>query len=170
MSIIGPFRGKYFFLSNFYPAAVYYEQITYPTAEHAFAAAKALDMGLRSQIASLPKPGQAARAGRKLPLRPGWDQGVKDQVMLEILRIKFSDPALKKLLLSTSDADLVEYNTWHDTYWGVCTCNIHNGFGKNQLGVLLGKTRQRFIDQSATKLPPKASSAEQRSVPGFEIN
>src|SRR6185369_8674281 len=37
------FQGDNRFLSNFFPAEVIYEGITYPTAEHAYQAAKTLD-------------------------------------------------------------------------------------------------------------------------------
>ena len=56
--------------------------------------------------------------------------------MLDILRIKFADPGLAKLLAETGEQELVEYNPWHDTYWGVC-----DGVGQNKLGKLLMKVR-----------------------------
>ena len=45
---------------------------------------------------------------------------------------KFRNPHLKELLLATGTAELIEGNTWNDTYWGVC-----NGKGKNMLGKTL---------------------------------
>ena len=35
--------------------------------------------------------------------------------------------------------ELIEGNTWNDTYWGVC-----NGVGKNTLGQLLMKIREEI--------------------------
>src|SRR4051812_21328901 len=40
---IAEFQGEYRFLSNFWPATVEFEGIRYPTAEHAYQAAKTLD-------------------------------------------------------------------------------------------------------------------------------
>lgn len=42
-------------------------------------------------------------------------------------------------LAETGDVDLVEGNTWGDTFWGV-----YNGRGENWLGVLLMLTREEL--------------------------
>ncbi len=68
--------------------------------------------------------------------RPNWDT-IKLDVMLYLLRQKFSIPKLKAKLLATGDQELVEGNKWHDTFWGVC-----NGVGSNHLGRLLMQVRQ----------------------------
>ena len=47
---IGEFQGRYRFLSNFWPATVEFEGMTYPTVEHAYQSAKTLDMGERRRI------------------------------------------------------------------------------------------------------------------------
>lgn len=65
-----------------------------------------------------------------------WDD-IKVNSMLEILFLKFNDPYLKHLLLSTGDEHIQEYNTWGDRFWGVC-----NGEGLNFLGVLLMFVRE----------------------------
>ena len=45
---------------------------------------------------------------------------------------------------TTGDAELIEGNTWHDNYWGVCSCSKCNGRGKNRLGKLLMKVREEL--------------------------
>ena len=45
--MIKEFRGKYYFLSNFYEAPITYEGITYQNIEAAFQSAKVLDMSVR---------------------------------------------------------------------------------------------------------------------------
>lgn len=45
--MIKEFRGKYYFLSNFYEAPITYEGITYQNNEAAFQSAKVLDMSVR---------------------------------------------------------------------------------------------------------------------------
>jgi N-glycosidase YbiA len=125
------------FLSNFYFCDVKYEGITYPTSEHAFQAAKTLDVSERKRIAGLGNPGLAKRAGRKLKsIRSNWDS-IRIGVMEDILRIKFSNPELRAKLLSTGEEKLVEGNDWGDRFWGVC-----DGQGENWLGQLLMKIRE----------------------------
>ena len=137
--MIGTFDGEYAFLSNFYPSFITDEDyITYPTVEHYFQAMKTLDTGVRFYIAIQATPGQAKRLGRRLDLRPDWEF-IKDSIMEEALRMKFSNPKLRKALLNTGDEYLEEGNTWGDQYWGVC-----NGVGKNKLGKLLMKIRQEI--------------------------
>lgn len=137
--MIGIFDGKYAFLSNFYPSSVTDEDdITYPTVEHYFQAMKTLDKTQRFNMAIQSTPGKAKRLGRKCNLRPDWES-IKDSIMEDALRKKFSDPILKKALLDTGDEYLEEGNTWGDQYWGVC-----NGTGKNKLGKLLMKLREEF--------------------------
>ena len=60
-----------------------------------------------------------------------------------LLRKKFSDPSLKNLLDNTKGIELVEGNTWKDTFWGV-----YNGNGKNMLGKLLMKIRDTINNQN----------------------
>jgi hypothetical protein len=47
---------------------------------------------------------------------------------------------LGQRLKETGDTVLIEGNTWHDNYWGVCECGRCKG-GVNKLGELLMKVR-----------------------------
>src|SRR5277367_6476360 len=85
---INSFQGDYRFLSNFYPATVEFEGLTYPDVEHAYQSAKTLDMTERRRIASLPTPAEAKKAGEALRYRDDWPQ-IKYQVMLTCVRDKF---------------------------------------------------------------------------------
>jgi ribA/ribD-fused uncharacterized protein len=129
--IITRFAGSWAFLSNFYVCWFEWGGQSWPTAEHAYQASKAIHPEHRDAIRNARTPGEAKRFGRQIPLRAGWDQ-VKHDVMHEILRAKFSDPQLRLWLLATGDALLEEGNTWGDTYWGTV-----NGVGANHLGQLL---------------------------------
>ena len=136
---IAEFRGRYRFLSNFYPAIVNLDSIPYPTVEHAFQAAKTIDVQHRERIRKCNKPGDAKRLGRRVPLRSDWEQ-VKLYVMLNLLRQKFSQTEfLKTQLLATGEAQLIEGNTWNDFFWGECM-----GTGENHLGKLLMRVRQEL--------------------------
>ena len=134
----GPFR----FLSNFFPARITHDGISFPTTEHAFQAAKTLDFHERWEVSLLGTPGKAKRAGRKLVLRPDWD-AVKLSVMTELTILKFTHHAwLRERLIGTHGRELIEGNKWNDTFWGVC-----NGEGQNHLGKILMHVRDLFIDR-----------------------
>ena len=134
------FRGRWYFLSNFYPVRVYFEGRWYQTAEHAYQAAKTTCKTDHDLVAGAATPAIAKRMFRRLrlPQRQNWEE-IKDEVMLEVLRAKFDTPSLAKQLLETGEQELIEYNPWHDTYWGVC-----DGVGENRLGKLLMQVRQEL--------------------------
>lgn len=57
---------------------------------------------------------------------------------MEILvEIKFVHHDLRKQLLATNDAILIEGNRWHDNVWGSCTCRKCGNKGRNLLGKML---------------------------------
>jgi ribA/ribD-fused uncharacterized protein len=133
---IDSFQGEYRYLSNFWPAEVVFEGMTYPTAEHAYQAAKSLDPAERQRIAAAPTPAQAKQAGRALKPRDDWETA-KFQVMEVVVRDKFTRHAdLGRQLLASGDAELIEGNTWGDRVWGV-----YQGEGENRLGKILMKVR-----------------------------
>ena len=142
--MINKFEGQYAFLSNYYNSPIVYESIEYPTVEHAFQAAKTLDMTKRYEISRLETPGAAKRAGRTLNLRKDWED-VKFEVMENCLREKFKDPELLMKLIATKGQFLIEGTTWHDKCWGICTCERCGGNGANNLGKLLMKIRDEYI-------------------------
>lgn len=130
---IAGFFDDYRFLSNFYDAPVPFDGLVYPNAECAFQAQK------EPQYATLfvrQTAWQAKRNGRRARLRPDWDD-VKDDLMYEIVRSKFRHNAdLREKLFATGDRELIEENTWNDTYWGVS-----GGTGENRLGRILMAVR-----------------------------
>jgi predicted NAD-dependent protein-ADP-ribosyltransferase YbiA (DUF1768 family) len=80
--------------------------------------------------------------GKVLPIRPGWEEGIKLDVMRAVLREKFAVGSEEaEMLMETGDALLIEGNTWGDTYWGVC-----KGTGHNYLGKLLMERRDELFD------------------------
>lgn len=118
-------------MSNMYEAHFEWEGIVYTTVEAAYQSAKTLDMDERKKIATM-NPVAARSAGRRLQLRPNWDN-IRVSVMQSILVAKFEqNTILAKRLVDTGDALLEESNNYGDTFWGVC-----NGEGENYLGRLL---------------------------------
>jgi len=137
------FEGDHFFLSNFSPSWIEIQGIRYRTLEHAFAAAKATDRAVRMRIAKLETPGEAKRAGRRVPLRCGWNE-MRVDVMTWLLARKFADGSfLARRLVKTGDAELVEGNDWGDRFWGQV-----GGVGENWLGVLLMRRRAWLMSRT----------------------
>ncbi len=139
MTRIDRFTCDYDFLSNFHPSPIEVDGILYPTVEHAFQAAKTFVPEEKQGIAAAATPGRAKRKGRKVQLRPDWEQ-VKVGIMEELVRLKFATHAdLRERLLATGNAELIEGNNWNDTFWGVC-----RGRGRNELGLILMKLRSEL--------------------------
>ena len=120
--MIGPFRGKYSFLSNFYPvpegAIITYEGLSAPTVEHAYQAEKCADSMDHRRVLAAPTPGAAKKLGNRYKMTDGWES-IKLTVMLGLLRRKFApNTELATQLLATGEEELIEVNTWGDRFWG----------------------------------------------------
>lgn len=128
-----PFWG----LSNFAPPGVEIDSVFWPTVEHFFQAGKfgAAEIRERIRKAASPKDARALGQSRSFPIRPDWEQ-VREAVMLQALRVKFSAPAARELLISTGDRLLVESSPF-DYFWG----SGQDGTGRNRLGHLLMQVR-----------------------------
>jgi len=147
MRIINNFDGDYAFLSNFAHSPITFKGKQWLTVEHIFQAEKTLDEDMGEQIRIAPTSRKAKRIGRMVPLRSDWEQ-IKMEVMLNCIRLKFRQhPKLKKKLLGTGDAVLIEGNTWHDNIWGDCSCpKCWNIEGKNLLGRILMQVREELTE------------------------
>jgi ribA/ribD-fused uncharacterized protein len=166
---IAAFSGKYRFLSNFWQLREGYgvhipqnvphtlnaaeRGLLLPTTEHAFVVSKTLNASERFRAlhscggtcgkAACTTAGQVKREGKTLTLRPDWEQ-ICRTVMKTVVREKFNDPELAKLLLATGSEELIEGNHWHDRRWGRCTCPQHKGEGTNWLGQILMDVREQL--------------------------
>jgi len=165
-TIVPTFRGKYAFLSNFYPIvdrqrvapdiSVAYDGVLHPTSEHAFAAAKTLDLNQRAWVGVAASPGAAKHRGQQVTLRPNWES-VRVHIMWMVCMDKFCRNAeLRKGLLATGTAELVEGNTWGDRYWGRV-----DGIGQNWLGIVLMSVRgylawQKYGCLGLTRIAPQS--------------
>ncbi len=140
--IIDNFRGRYYFLSNFYEIPILYNGLMYQSSEAAFQAQKTLDNNIRKDFTKL-DPRQSKRLGKKVQLRDNWNK-IKTGIMAEIVHAKFTQhPELVEKLLLTENATLIEGNTWHDNYYGSCYCEkCTNKEGRNYLGKILMEERE----------------------------
>ena len=131
---IGPFRGEWRFLSNFWQEP----RRRMLTNEHFYQAAKTYNVRDRALIMRAVTPGEAKRIGSQVTVREDWKE-ICDTVMLEGVRTKFyADDTLADRLLDTGNTELVELNQWGDVYWGV---DQHTGKGLNKFGDILMQVR-----------------------------
>jgi len=125
--------------SNFSRHGFNLDERYWRTSEHYFQANKFIDNKLKEQIRNAPTPMEAAQMGRDRlnPLRSDWED-VKDDIMFKAVLSKFqTNGDIKKILLSTGNAIIVE-DTKSDYYWG---CGS-NRTGKNMLGKILMNVRE----------------------------
>lgn len=153
------------------PLKIGNEIVLCETVENAYQASKFLtnnknNLVYAKLIATAPTPTQAFLYGRqkitkngfpaKMALNPtiqaSLDAGIKPRedwenvkldVMRGCLRQKFTDPELRKILMDTGDAELVEH-TQRDSYWA----DNGDGSGKNWLGKLLMEIRSEIYKET----------------------
>jgi ribA/ribD-fused uncharacterized protein len=131
--------------SNLYRREIDFEGERYQTAEHAYQAGKARKPAVKSWLMAAPSPALLAMAAHGLyywDITPGWSETKFDR-MRRVLRAKFTQHAdLRKLLLSTGKARLIESATVDNPVnrlWGEV-----NGVGKNMLGTMLMELREEL--------------------------
>ena len=144
MAKVNGFFGIFRFLSNFHEepnVTIWLDDLGFRNVEAAFQAAKTLNLEERLEIFAAESPGQAKKLGRSVTLRDDWND-IKIEVMLGLLMQKFGQAPYLEMLLATGDAELIEENTWGDTFWGIC-----NGVGENWLGKLLMAVRNALQER-----------------------
>jgi ribA/ribD-fused uncharacterized protein len=140
---ISSFRGRYLFLSNMYEHPILYNGMTWKSSEHAYQAMKATNKIDMFKIKAARTPKLSKTIGHQCECRPDWND-VKVDIMREVIKAKFSDPALTEQLLSTGDCELIEGNDWWDREWGCIKDEDGDWTGKNWLGVILMEVRDKL--------------------------
>ena len=135
---ITSFQGEHRFLSNFAFVFVSDGRFMYSSTEAGYQAAKTIHPMDKAVFVGM-KPGAAKRFGRKITMRPDWDE-VKLAVMFGACAQKFACADYAAQLRNTGDAELIEGNTWGDRFWGVC-----DGVGENNLGKILMQIRAELV-------------------------
>lgn len=147
--------------SNLYRREFVFEEVVYPTAEHAYQAGKARKPEVKAWLMAAPSPALLAMAAHGLyywDVAPNWSTTKFDR-MKRILRAKFeTHEDLRALLLSTGNRRLVETATVDNAVnrlWGEV-----DGKGKNMLGVLLMEVRDELRSEAkADKTRKRRSSS-----------
>lgn len=155
---IDRFRGEYFFLSNMAPFRnhiVTPEGVSVQTVEQLYQSAKLVRALAREAVQRARNGFAAQQIARRLIaqgeiVRTDWDS-VKVPVMRAAVMAKFTvNPELADQLIATGEEELIEGNTWGDTFWGVSP-PPPVGHGENMLGTILMETRTALqtLDRAA---------------------
>jgi ribA/ribD-fused uncharacterized protein len=170
MTMIREFEGAFRFLSNFWPAEVELDGVTYASVEHAYQAAKVADPAVRAQIGAM-TPGAAKRFVRRFPLPHDWATALVP-LMGRLVRDKFTRHAeLAAQLCATGERPLEEGNRWGDSFWGV---DLRTGQGDNRLGGILMRVRAELASRArgaagahrpAAATPPTSRRPAVRPMP-----
>ena len=158
MSYINSFRGRYVFLSNFYPCEIEHKGIVYPSVEHYYVALKVTGMqfidgvyytapDFRELVAKIKDPADANKVGKVVKVRSDWEEK-KLGFMEWGIREKFKNQKLAQDLLETGELELIEGNNWHDNFWGSCSCPKCGSGGLNYLGKILMRIRTELSQQN----------------------
>lgn len=148
-------RDRYGVFSNFFRRAIRVRNKRWRTSEHFYQAMKFEGTHHERAVMVTKTPGEAAKVGRdrSRPLREDWES-VKEEVMYEALRAKFTQHAdLQKTLLSTGERQLIEH-TSRDSYWG----DGGDGNGKNRLGHLLMRLRTELREEDDASRQAESTS------------
>jgi hypothetical protein len=112
----GHTSGEFKAFSNFYYAEFYLDGVQWACSEQAYMYAKSDDPTYRRKIKKTQNPFEVKALGRKVELRPNWDN-LKYWIMIRVIKAKFSQNAdLKDLLISTGDRSIHE--DCKDPWWG----------------------------------------------------
>lgn len=94
------------------------------------------------------KPAAAKALGRKWTLTNdellAWDRR-KWYMMRHLIAEKIYYEDFCRWLAATGTMKIVEFNWWHDNYWGTCECIKCHRAGNNHLGQILMKERERVM-------------------------
>lgn len=132
-----------------------FDNIIYPSAEHAFQAARTTDSEERKQIL---ETRDAKAAGRTATQRENWDN-IRFAVMQQIVYDKFTRNApLRNKLLYTGNAPII--------------LNDNDNFGnrqgwktnENQLGDIVMYVRERIQKEETSNRTPKQSTNKYQSL------
>lgn len=142
------FREKYDFLSNYFPASLTIQGISFCNAEAAYQASKCANPEDRLQFAQL-AGNDAWKLGSCVSVRKGW-KNIRIDVMREVQFAKYTqNPMLAKYLIETGDKPLIHGNIHGDTFWGA---DSRTGEGENHLGKILMELRAEFRENGVPDL------------------
>ena len=113
-----------------------FDNCIYPSTENLYQALKNKQLNKRFEFLIV-NPFEAKKLGRQISRNDiifGWD--MSRLIAMEIcIDLKFNSyKYLAENLINTPDEDIVEWNTWGDTFWGKCLNTLE---GADNLGKIL---------------------------------
>lgn len=140
------FAGKNRWLSNFYPVEVVYNDIWFPSVEHAYQAAKKIYDESWVDYVLQNNAGDVKRKSRELNLSNAekitWSHH-RTLIMFNLLIQKFHKEPFKTKLIQTGEFLIEEGNSWGDGFWGV---DKKTRVGNNTLGKIIMKIRENMVN------------------------
>ncbi len=149
-------KGPDALLSNFARTPIWWDGVAFGSGEEAYQWAKfyKVDPTTAARVLAARSPAEAKRIGQMGTMNPKWDVEVfvggvkrprKCHVMRRILLRKAQqNQNVRDYLLSTGDAQLVEFAPWGDRFWGV----DKNKYGNNWLGRLWMEVRAQLREEN----------------------
>ena len=138
--MINQFKGRWYFLSNDFPARVMLGEDCFPTVTHALLVAN-LVKPKRSDITKIMQCGyanMARRVAREMKSKV-WNAENISCILPNLLSQKYEGNRLVNKLLETGSSELVYENQEQDTVLG-----MYKGYGLNLLGSLLMVARSKY--------------------------
>lgn len=132
------FEDKYYLFSNWSSHQIIFNNVLFPTAEHAYHYQKFTDPIIKEKILKSKSPNEAKEVSRQFINKQivDWDKKKLD-VMEQILREKLKQHSdVLVALKNTRDSEIIE-NSPDDYFWG-CGKNKN---GQNNLGKIWMKLR-----------------------------
>lgn len=140
--MIEQFRGEYRWLSNFAPALITLDYVTYPSIEHAYMSAKCDTVQWKIFCSDVNNtPGAVKKASKSITLVKDWD-AKKVGVMTLCIKQKFRQEPYKSNLIATGSKHIQGGNYWNDKFWGFC---LKTEEGLNTLGKLIMDERKILL-------------------------
>lgn len=143
---VGFYDREFYIFSNFAATSIVYDDVLFPTTEHAYQALKFRETNpdIFRMILEAPSPHEAKKlaASARRYQDPEWESK-KLEVMEALLREKLKrHPYVAKKLLQSSGHTIYE-DSPYDSYWGIGA----DGSGANHLGKLWQKLRAELENQ-----------------------
>lgn len=133
-------KSAYYYLHNCYPCNILYKGLTYQCLQSAYEAQK--ESNKIHKLKYINVDGYTA-----MILSTNLNTVLDDKIFYRLLKIKFENTELREKLLSTKNAKIIYYNTWHDCTFGICTCEKCNSIGDNKLGGYLMRLRGELLEE-----------------------
>lgn len=142
--------------STYFPVQLEAGGKIWPSVEHYFQAMKfSSNPEYQEEIRKAKTAAAAKKMGKPKDIIPRSDWlKIRDEVMLEVTRIKFASEPMKSKLLQTEGALLRDVSP-QDNYWGIG----RSGRGTNKLGKILMQVRKELQASSSVNMVAEMASA-----------